>query len=343
VGNPVAFFKKSQEIKRLLPLLYRRLLLNEVPVEKAFMRRLRAAMAYEELRGQTYQRHARSALTALMEAEVPFLLLKGAALVGTVYGEWSLRHCHNVDLWIPAPYWVAASHALRKAGFSSLRTAWDSRGMVVFVHDSGLPLALRNRLFPIDYYRPPMEELVGRARLCEIAGVPVRVLAPADTLLHVCGHAACSPGRDTLRWACDAYQVLKHHPSLDWDALLETARRGRLALPLRAMFGYLTESLDAPIPHAVMQRLAESVETSLLACEAALSCLSAGRRGSLLQLFQAANRIPARLVLFKWMVIPSPSCLRWRYAPHPGWTLPLVYLVRPLRYLTRRLTARGKV
>ena len=49
--------------------------------------------------------------------------------------------------------------------------------------------------------------------------VTAEIPAPADSLLHVCGHASYSASRQSLRWVTDAWFIVNRHPDLDWDLL----------------------------------------------------------------------------------------------------------------------------
>jgi hypothetical protein len=50
----------------------------------------------------------------------------------------------------------------------------------------------------------------------------------------------------------------------------------------------------------------------------------------------------SRLTVARWMLFPSPSLLRANYGVSHAWQIPLYYLYRPLRFLTRRLPVLGR-
>jgi hypothetical protein len=97
-----------------------------------------------------------------------------------------------------------------------------------------------------------------RAQRDTCAGRTVITLSPADHLVHICGHAACSASRDRLKWAADAWYLLERNPSLDWAQWIETvccqparaAPRGPAALPRRRS--------GSPVPSWVLDRLSET-------------------------------------------------------------------------------------
>ena len=68
-------------------------------------------------------------------------------------------------------------------------------------------------------------------------------------------HAFFAKHHESLRWVCDSWFLIDRRPHLDWDVLVDCARRHRLALPLSVTLGYLAEVLKAPIPEMVLDRL----------------------------------------------------------------------------------------
>jgi len=89
--------------------------------------------------------------------------------------------------------------------------------------------------------------------------VRVRVLDPADQLLHVCAHGAAWNPIHPLRWAADAFKVIEvAGERLDWERLVEMARRGRLTAPFADSLAFLAEDLEAPVPDAARRALAQT-------------------------------------------------------------------------------------
>ena len=339
-GEPKKVLAESREgIRWLLPLLYRALQRNGAAAGRDLLPYLRTAYFREELRSRTYRRIYRNVLASLATAGIPAITLGGAALAGMVYGDWALRHCGNIDLLTREEDLPRAAAALQEADFSPLGQGLDAGERALgFEHASGLPVDLRSDLFRIPYYQAPLADIWERRRTREIAGVPAPTLAVSDMLLHGCGHASCSRDRDTLAWVCDAWHIIEQHADLDWDLFLDAALHSRLALPLSVMLSYLANDLGAPIPSLVLRRLAdEGAQAPAIGREAALSGARAGDQGSLKNLLSRTDGWRARAVVLRWMLVPSPDCLRWSRSGRASRFLPLLYLRRPLRYIARRL------
>ena len=178
-------------------------------------------------------------------------------------------------------------------------------------HESELPIELHSGLFDVPYYNVISSEIQARSQSQLIADMPVRILTPSDSFFHVCGHASHSASRRSLRWVTDAWFICNRHPDLDWDLLLECARRSRLALPLSVMLRYLAEDLNAPIPRTFLNRLSASASNSdAIERQLALRGTRAAGQRSLKELFRRTTNWRDRVLIIQWLFFPSPRYLR---------------------------------
>jgi hypothetical protein len=342
VGDPrQALARDQQGVGWLLPLLYQSLQSHGIAVDRDLQPYLKTAYFREELRSQVYRRVCHEVLAELARPGIPVIVLGGTALAATVYGDWALRHSGSLDLFVQDGEGSQAEAVLTAAGLSTIGADRTAAQATRFRHKSGLPVVLHRALFPIPYYRAPVADLWEATVPWDIAGVPVRVLAPADMMLHVCGEASCSRTRDTLEWVCDAWHLARRRPDLDWDALVGGTLHSRLELPLFVMLDYLVQDLGVQVPIQALEHLAQASSlTSSLGRQAALTGARAGARGTVRNLLAQTRTWPGRAAVFKWMLLPSPGCLRWSVPARPGWWLPAWYLIRPLRYLARSVRSR---
>ena len=325
--------------RTLAPLLLVALRRNGVMVDHALLAYLRAAYLREELRSKIYHRILRKVLSALATEGVSQIVLKGAALSETVYGDPALRHCHDIDLLLEEGDLLRAVRILDSQGFALVREEPGAdQYHVKLTHESGLPIELHSRLFRIPYYSAPLADVLGHCRTEVIAGIQTRILSPTDNLLHVCGLASCSSSSGSLRWTCDAWHLIVRYPNLGWEILFECALRSHLALPLSVTLGYLAESLDAPIPATLLDRLSVAAsQTDPMGREAALLAALAVTRGELRGLIGMTNGWGPRIRVAAVMLFPSASHLRWAYHVRHTWLLPFYYVYRPLKYIANRI------
>ena len=316
-GEPKAAMAEDRwSVKRLLPALYSALRRNGAPVDPALLPYLKLAYVREQIRSRTYLGICRDILTTLAEASVPVVVLRGAALATTVYPDPAIRHCHDISLLVRERDIARGTQALQGRGLVRAPVG-ASAGVIVGAaavlrHETTLPVELHTRLFGVPLYDLPPSEVWPRTREVSVAGADARILAPADALLHVCGHASYSPGRDSLRWVCDAWYLIAANPDLDWDLLLKSAERGRLTLPLAVTLRYLSAQLGASIPESVLERL-ERCARHAPAIERDVA-LRGARVGACENLGVMLRRVPAswrvRAQIVAWLLWPSREYVR---------------------------------
>jgi len=330
---------KKESIKALLPLLFNALRTHGIAVDNAFLTILRTAAVREEVRTNTYRSICRSVLATLATNQIPTILLRGAALADTVYAAPALRHSHDIDLLSEPRYWDSVVTLLASLGFVLRQQVTSSDcPKVVLEHRTRLPLVLHPNLFEIPFYNPDLSELWSRSQTRVIADVAARVLSPTDALLHLCGHAAYSPSRESFRWITDAWFVIDRHRDMDWKLLLDCAQRHHLTLPLSVALGYLSMDLSAPIPSKFLDSLFSSAaKSTAIGRELALFGARSDPRVGFKSLFRRTKCWRGRAYIIKWMLFPSAAYALWIERVRISWLLPIHYLRRPIRYASRRI------
>ena len=327
--------RDNASIRKVRPLVFNALRSHGLKLDRESQTYLRSAYLQEELRSYIFRRIFRDVLLSLASAGIPTIVLKGAALAETVYGNPSLRHCHDIDLLIKEQDLRRATGLLSPLGFKK-RDEPDSEESKMD-HDSALPLELHTRLFEIPYYTAPLAEMWERSEKRIVAGVEAQILSPADNLLHVCGHAFYSAKRKSLRWVCDAWLIIDQHRDPNWDLLFDCARRSHLTLPLSVTLGYLAKELDAPIPPTFLNRLfGAAAKSSVIEKDLALWAARTASEDGPVTFLRKIKDWRVKALLIQWMLFPSPAYLAWVEQVRCSWLLPLHYVYRPLRYAWHR-------
>lgn len=322
--------------RTLLPLLARSAVRNDFDLGRDIRQYVRAATLREELRAARFRQIASEVLSALERAGAEALVVRGAALAATVYDDWALRHCHDLDLLLAQTDLARAAEALERAGCAPVGRPRGPRAGTVLRHGSGLEIALHSQPFAVGYYEAPIERFAQRSATVAIGGVSARAPAAEATFVHVLGHATYSPSRGNLRWVADAWHLLARR-DLDWDDVLARIETHRLALPVAVLATYLAE-LGAGVPPEVLTRLAAGAAGAPpVAHEVALGGAHAGPRGDLGSLWRSASSWRGRARLVRWILAPSPAYLRSAFALPAPWLLPACYVYRPARFVARRL------
>ena len=326
--------------KRLGPLLMASIRENGLPADPSLLTVLRTAYLREELRLDAFRRIAREAFQVLREAQIPFVVLKGAALAETVYPEGCFRHSHDIDLLLKPEDMEGAARALLDTGLAHEADLPGNRG-VLLRHKTETPIVLLNQLYRQPFYQSDSPGLWARSREMELKPYgPVRVLSPADNLVHALTHASYCASRSNLLWAIDAWMLLHAPDPMDWDTFGKSVAATRSEIPAYVMLQYLGEELGAHIPGEVLGGLdvaANGRGDAALRRDVALRGARAhrGRHPSLSGLKRP--KLTDRLSLVRWQLFPSAGYVEWAYADPPRALMPFIYLMRPFSFGARAL------
>ena len=335
-GDPKRFFEGDMTgLKGLLPLVHAAARRNGFSLEPALMTYLRFAKVREELRYRAYREICAGVLGALADEEVPVIALKACALGETLY-EAGERHCHAIELLVPAEALARIVPIVGTVGFRSARLIESRPGARLgFRHQHGLPLVVHAGLFDGPVYRSDAKALWSASAPASIADAPVRILDPSHHLLCILTSAFDSRSRGNLRWVCDAWLLIHAKSGLDWREFAEQVAQNRLALPATTMLRYLAEPLGAVVPGDALAAAAQPA--SRPECEAALSAAIGGLAGLRYFWFRGLRSAGARRLLIRFLCLPTPSYIRYRFGAAAGGWLALLYAYRPMAYAAQRL------
>ena len=242
---------------RLLPLAYRNL--TSLGVEDPAMVRLKGVYRLTWAQNQLLFREASSLLRRLREAEVPTLLLKGAALTALHYRDAGVRPMGDLDLLVPFERAAKACRVLERSSWIPAierpeRLTRMTHNVPFTRTDAGVVVELHwYSLFLV----APDDDFWQAAVPVELDGVPSAALAPSDQLLHICAHGVAWSPEYRLQWVADGVTLIRSAgATLDWERLVERAAARRVSTYVCAGLRYLRESFQAPVPLETIERLA---------------------------------------------------------------------------------------
>jgi hypothetical protein len=180
------------------------------------------------------------ALAILHDAGIETLVLKGAALVRTVYRDPGLRLMGDADILIPRPQLAPARAVLRERMKPECNALLDTQW-----HLSDLNSV---------WTHIPIEQIWATSVPTDILGRPTRVMSPEVQLLHLCVHGDYFA---RFRWLCDVSEMLRARGGcLDWPAFVDLAIGGKVRE--LAYFKLLSARtlLAAGVPEPALRRLA---------------------------------------------------------------------------------------
>lgn len=225
------------------------------------IQRLKAGYVRNAARNVYLMSRLRRALDALRARGIPAIVLKGAALQGTVYPSPALRPMADLDLLVPEDRAEQAQAIIAGLGYSAVGTAEaqertrrnhrhlpalvDQHGVVAFeVHSH-----IVSRDSPLRFHISSFWE---RARPAPVAGTTALALAPEHMLLHLAVHFFLDRrfrSYAAVSQLCDIAEAIRRcRPAPDWGYLKEQADALHLTGPLYCALSFARELLDAPIP-----------------------------------------------------------------------------------------------
>jgi hypothetical protein len=335
---------------RLSPALFKHLsAVGGAP--EAVLSGLQRAYLANAARGMFIRGAIDDVISALSAAEIECLLLKGAALVETVYGDPAEREMLDIDLLIADGDVARATGAVTSLGYSAL-TEPSGPGTTSLApplearkhHEEAL--VEPHALVAVELHRQiTTAEESGRLDLSGLwdrAGrVPAtghRVPSAGDLLIHVCFHftrnrlGGSAHRRNTggaLAQILDMQRLIAAE-QIDWDVFVRTSRDFSLATRVfLALFS--AAELGVPVPAQTLRQL----------CPQSFD-VEVGRRLVALRVLRAGDHMPVRSM--RWMLAPSREALRrgWNADPNATLSLARAYMRRARAHVPEARSALAK-
>jgi len=195
----------------------------------------------------------------LIEAGIPVVFIKGAAMIAAAGGRLGLRRIVDVDVIVPEADAERAVATLKAAGYpekcpTGLPPAFGLHPAWTCIAANGSELDLHWWA-----YKTPGDDqsVFETARPATLLGR--RVLIPSTTemlVMTIAGAFVGAPPDSPLRWIADAVELFEREENhIEWGVLLRRAWRPGLTLGLLAGLEFLAREFDAPVPPNVLADL----------------------------------------------------------------------------------------
>jgi hypothetical protein len=223
---------------------------------------LEAARAVANGQARVARWEAYQVQRALKKTGVPVVLLKGAAYILAGLPPARGRLCADVDILVPCAQLAAVEAALLEHGWQFTKTdPYDQHFYRDWMHElpplehpeRGTVLDVHHNIAPARGRRP-IDAAALLAAAIPIPGMRLKVLAPADMVLHSAAHLL-QDGElvKGLRDLTDLDDLLRHfsvEPGF-WDQLVDRARQLGLERPLYYACCQVQRLLGTPVPDVV--------------------------------------------------------------------------------------------
>jgi hypothetical protein len=209
-------------------------------------------------------------LTALAEADVDFIWLKGAALAYTVYPNPICRGRGDLDLWVQVEQLPAATTVLEGLGYRTRHKADRPNALALLIGGEQRLVGESPSLDLIELQWPAIRGewarttaavdhagIWQRRRPVLLDGLSVSTMAPEDALIHLCLHQAINHqfSMPWLRSLLDVHLLIARY-RIDWAEVVTRAEQWRLSTVLWTVLSLARDLLDTRLPESVLSSLA---------------------------------------------------------------------------------------
>ena len=230
---------------------------------------LSAAFQASSVRTYFLENELAHVVASLAAADIPVMLLKGAAIGRLVYDSPAERPINDFDLMARPGHVDAALRILAARGYEAQGLFWLSAWQRRYRAEAPLICRTPDRwrllielhwtLVELPYYIDAIPIADIWATATPAPGLPGAYLPdPASLLLHSCAHVAFHHStNERLLWLLDIDRLVRR-TALDWDMVLARAGAWGLTTVLAGRLALAQAQLGTPIPPAVTKRLQEA-------------------------------------------------------------------------------------
>lgn len=273
--SPMAWSEVVQlaQANGVAPLLYAAVRRIRTPIPTGLRQALRDSYYQVAVANLLQFQELGQVLAALSAAGVPVVLLKGALLAETAYGNPSLRPMADLDLLVPQDRIAEVPHLLNPLGYR-LQPGPAGHPFAFSIRYGGeitLTKAMPLTTVALDIHwnlvafwwvrytaRLDLEAVWREAQPIALHGTQAWQLCPEDTLIHLCLHAGLSHSYAQLLNFIDIDRCIATYTELDWDRLVQRADHLQVRVPTCFGLLFTRDLLHTAIPDQVLARLSPS-------------------------------------------------------------------------------------
>jgi hypothetical protein len=284
------------------------------------------------------ERHLITLSTALEEADVEMVLLKGSALAHTVYPDPSWRPFADLDFLVRGQDFQRACEVLADQGFNrglpEPRARFDMRfgKAAELTGRGGLMVDLHRTLVvgPFGLWID-LDELFSGTDSFSVGGRVLRRLDDTSLFLHACIHASLGWWPPLLMPVRDVAQVASYG-NVDWNLVADRTTRWRLAAVVQHALKTASDILGASFPERALALMAiPSRRRERRALDAYITNRRS-RGGTATSTIRAIPGLPAKIAYVRALLFPNRAFLSARQ--RNGRPSYLRRLAVPIRWLT---------
>lgn len=298
---------------------------EEAPQWEPLVWAYRSAMA-QQIRFEYAQAQVQ---TALAEANIPAMWIKGSALAHTIYPKPSLRPMCDLDVLVPYDRREAAFEVVTQLGYhfpasGAYLLAMDDAITQKLTHHyhlrggpgDGISLELHFRLLGRDTTLLPPEQMAWMWDQTEPftdGSHRYLTLRPEAHLLYLSAHAILQHGESisVLRHYFDLHRLVGQS-SIDWNLVLQQAVTLKWTYAVERALSLAVRFFETPVPQMVLEQLGDRRPMDENVARA-IHLQDQGTRWEHMQLALGPLSVTDKARLTVQVIFPRPAYMRQRY------------------------------
>jgi hypothetical protein len=274
----------------------------------------------------------------LINAELPVVVLKGAALASSVYPEIGLRPMGDLDLLIKQKHLFDALSIIRTLDYieEPVLSYRLKRRIGFNFHlwqkkEPNVKVELHWGLVggQDTWYHPTIEWFWDQTEIFD-ANLNTLTLTPTAHTLYLAAHIWLQHGlsQAKLLWFYDLHLIInKFHKIIKWEELIYQSHNFQWTVALYETLTYMKKRFSTPVP----EEFIKDINTSHIEKRSAFYERKAKQNNSRIDRYIArlsSMSISSSVIWGFAKIFPNPKYIKWQYKPHPEWTWLLYYPYR---------------
>ncbi|MGD1906789.1 MAG: nucleotidyltransferase family protein [Leptolyngbyaceae cyanobacterium] len=245
----------------LLPRLYKRWqdgLPHRKDETQAIWQRIKGVYRHVWSRNQLILWSLGEAVQSLQAAQIPVVVMGGAALVATPDADIGSRRADDSGLWVPESSLGNALGQLRDLGWQPTRPLSPEQ---LRSQQTAVGLRRHSDTLTLCWWPLPECPALGRAGEVNNGGLPVQLanteaiaLNPTDQCFLCCIQATRWQPGSPVYWLADAVDLLQRYP-IQGDRLVQLAQTHQLVLPLKSSLMQIAPLVGSHEVETILDRL----------------------------------------------------------------------------------------
>jgi hypothetical protein len=272
----------------VMPVLYQSLkAMEEDLVPRAVMLQLQTCNRMNGLHNVSQTKELLKILAQLSKAGIDAIAFKGPTLAAEVYGNVTLRQFNDLDILVKQKDFWQAKAVLVAQGYESSALEGSeihgfNRYLQISLSQSTPEVTMLNQRFQpsllhsnpersIDLHWgiPPrriwksdrFERFWENLYLIDLMGQPIKTFSPETTLVIQCMNVAKEPWKRSFKQICDAGQIIRAYPDLNWQSALELSSELRSQRLFLIGLSVTRKLLHVPLPQFMLEMLVRNQPT----------------------------------------------------------------------------------